>query len=335
MLAVKKQIQGKDFLFEIKVGPPRVTTSDWRYYPEEIKINGEVLDVVYGAQFVEHYIPNNKEKLPCLRFVGDAKKKLVKVIGITPKEDDVFLVLGDCREKWAEMKEVAIIEMAKLLEAEQKRIDSRYEDPQKLLDVCYHTSYKFSAGEYGKSTRGQILKAINESNKATSRLKEKLKDYAYSFDYGDYSSWTNYEISIGEFEGFIKEIMKQVLIEKEQAEIEYALDKMEVDKRRSKMDVQIIDKGKEHSGDGPTYYTHVEITDKETGEKLKFACRNIFDFGYVINPLYPIIEGISGGIEIDGYWDVADGAGRELTDVEKRMLKYLHEFPPISTEIRM
>lgn len=84
----------------------------------------------------------------------------------------------------------------------------------------------------------------------------------------------------------------------------------------------------------------VKLTDLETGESLKFNCRNVFDFGYVINPNYSIAPGIEGGLDSNGYWqDFDNNKGwyniRELTDFEKRCLNYLREFPPVYSGIRM
>jgi len=86
----------------------------------------------------------------------------------------------------------------------------------------------------------------------------------------------------------------------------------------------------------------VRMTDPETWESLEFICRNIFDFGYVINPNYSIAPGHdNGGLDGNGKWrdfDVAKGGWydvREMTDFEKRCLTYLRELPPIDKSIRM
>jgi hypothetical protein len=86
----------------------------------------------------------------------------------------------------------------------------------------------------------------------------------------------------------------------------------------------------------------VRLTDPITGESLKFNCRNIFDFGYVVNPNYPVAEGHEpGGFNHNGYWQDFDTkkcgwySVRELTPFEKRCIDYLTEFPPIYSGIRM
>jgi hypothetical protein len=109
--------------------------------------------------------------------------------------------------------------------------------------------------------------------------------------------------------------------------------------RKNEMQVKILKKGKIEGGDGTDYYANVEITDGV--ETLRFGCRNIFDFGYVINPLYSISEGLEpGGIQSGDYWQtIKDNEGwvnvRLLTEFEKKALKYLSEFSPIDTEIRL
>jgi len=86
----------------------------------------------------------------------------------------------------------------------------------------------------------------------------------------------------------------------------------------------------------------VRLTDPETGESLEFICRNIFDFGYVINPNYSIAPGHdNGGLDGNGKWrdfDVTKGGWydvREMTDFEKRCMTYLRELPPVCNKIRM
>lgn len=88
-------------------------------------------------------------------------------------------------------------------------------------------------------------------------------------------------------------------------------------------------------------YAKVKITDIITGESAVFICRNIFDFGYVINPDYSIARGMEpGGILSGNKWQTFDkNKGwydvREATEFELKAIKYLHDFPPISIGIRM
>lgn len=121
--------------------------------------------------------------------------------------------------------------------------------------------------------------------------------------------------------------------------------RQEMEREKKKMKVKIIKKGKVDGGDGPDYYAKVELTDLETGEKAVFHCRNIFDFGYVINPVYAIAEGLEpGGLSWEEnnkmYWQTfSSGKGwynvRELTAFEQKAIKYLNMFPPIAQGINM
>ena len=80
------------------------------------------------------------------------------------------------------------------------------------------------------------------------------------------------------------------------------------------------------------------MTDNVTGESLEFWCRNIFDFGYVINPNYEVVEGADGALATKDGWEIFEKgwrAAREMTEFEKKCVKYLSEFPPVSSGIRM
>lgn len=101
-------------------------------------------------------------------------------------------------------------------------------------------------------------------------------------------------------------------------------------------------------GEELTQAAIVMVRDSETGENLEFQCRNIFDFGYVVNPAYPVEPCTTpGGILVrneagEWHWDVyfLKGnpdrlPGRKATDFEVRAIEHLYAHPPISTEIRM
>lgn len=87
------------------------------------------------------------------------------------------------------------------------------------------------------------------------------------------------------------------------------------------------------------FYAVVRLT--KDGESLEFTCRNLFDVGYVVNPNYAVAEGLEeGGVTVDGKWrDFKSGEGwvevRELTDFEKHCIKYLNEFSPVETGVRL
>lgn len=108
------------------------------------------------------------------------------------------------------------------------------------------------------------------------------------------------------------------------------------EKRKNSLTVEILKKGRESDD----HFANVRITDPRTNESLKFRCRNIFDFGYVVNPDYEIMPGKEGGLASKGKWETFESEKgwypvRELTEFEKRCIDYLHEFSPIDKEIRM
>ena len=113
------------------------------------------------------------------------------------------------------------------------------------------------------------------------------------------------------------------------------------------MIVKVIKKGNTKS-EAIDPYVIVEVTDPKTEEKGVFKCRNIFDFGYAINPCYPVAPGLEpGGLprkekstgEI--YWEYFDITNRKwhtvrkLTEFEAKAYQYLKKFPPIFPGIRM
>lgn len=118
----------------------------------------------------------------------------------------------------------------------------------------------------------------------------------------------------------------------------------EKEARRASMKVEILEKGNFGKGEDSEVYANVEITDPATGESAKFACRNVFDVGYVINPLYAVSEGVKpGGVAVRGHWETFRDdenftgwiTARPLTPFEKKALDYLREFPPVYAGIRM
>ena len=91
------------------------------------------------------------------------------------------------------------------------------------------------------------------------------------------------------FELNLQTILKPVIkLNKEKEKIE-----QQREAERRTMKVEILSKGSH--GDP---YADVRITDPETGESAEFSCNNIFDFGYVVNPNYPLMDGMEiGGLQ--------------------------------------
>lgn len=113
---------------------------------------------------------------------------------------------------------------------------------------------------------------------------------------------------------------------------------------KATMIVKILRQNPGEEGEDPS--ADVEITDSETGETARFSCRNIFDFGYVVNPLYSVGHGLKpGGLakkNENGKWIWQDFESerswydvRPLTPFEVKALDYLRKFSPVPTGIRM
>ncbi len=69
----------------------------------------------------------------------------------------------------------------------------------------------------------------------------------------------------------------------------------------------------------------------QSGDKIKFQDRNVFDFGRVINPEYEITPGIRGGLRRGDNWQTFDKEKgwinvRQLTEAEKEAYAYVLEF---------
>ena len=124
------------------------------------------------------------------------------------------------------------------------------------------------------------------------------------------------------------------------------MQKQKLEEERKTMQIEIIKQGYAE-GEEKNPYAIVEVTDMITGEKAQFQCRNIFDFGYTINPNYSVAEGLEiGGLVITDketnkkYWQMFEsGKGwynvRELTEFESKAINYLNKFPPVYSGIRM
>ncbi|BCV23261.1 hypothetical protein [Gelria sp. Kuro-4] len=110
------------------------------------------------------------------------------------------------------------------------------------------------------------------------------------------------------------------------------------------MKVEVLKRYTVDGGDGRDIVAIVVVS-WEDGESLQFACRNIFDFGYVINPKYKVAPGLEeGGMcrehnEEKWWWYFDCERGwypvRPLTEHEKEALQYLYEHPPVYAGIRM
>lgn len=127
---------------------------------------------------------------------------------------------------------------------------------------------------------------------------------------------------------------------KARKETERAKAETERKARFADLECTVIERGATR-GERTDPYVLVAVRHRETGEILRFNCRNIFDFGYVVNPAYGTEPGGEpGGVATTDesgqwYWSGSKGHGRLLTAFERHALDYLHEFPPISKHVRM
>jgi len=339
----EKKTGDKEFAFEVKVLDVKATDKGYWYTVEEIVINGEKIEKEQNRYTEDRYYKatlgmrrvSRDEKKFCIEVKGDTKKKICKILGLKIREDTLNIVIDEFRDVWTKMEAEGENLMKKLAAEKQTQIDAEYEDDNTEIQVHNHSSYGFGSYGYGKSTRG---KKYIEMTKSIRGLGEALEEYLDHSDWGDYSVSRYYKLTIKKFEEIVSELAEKARIENEQREKAEAIQQKEIDARRAAMKVEILKEGRVDGGDGPDFYAEVEITDLASGETKRFNCRNLFDVGYVINPMYPVTKGAKGGIEMNGYWDTSVGDERKrikITEVEKRMLEYLYEFSPIDTGIRM
>jgi len=117
--------------------------------------------------------------------------------------------------------------------------------------------------------------------------------------------------------------------------------KQALEEEKKTMVVEIIKQGYTQ-GEEKDPYAKVKITNPITNESAQFMCRNIFDFGYVVNPDFPIVKGMEPGgmLNKENYWETFESEKgwypiRKATEFEIKAVKYLHKFPPIYLGIRM
>lgn len=171
----------------------------------------------------------------------------------------------------------------------------------------------------------RITKASNLPNGFDFEYNKKIQDLLYYTS----DTVTGFKIKLSDLLREVRETESKRK-EREKATLEF----------EATMRVEILKRGISDDEDRDSY-AEVKITDVKTGEQAEFTCRNIFDFGYVVNPAYSIAEGYDpGGFEDKGFWMHNQGGKgfskiRELTDFEKKALKYLETFSPISADLRM
>ena len=104
--------------------------------------------------------------------------------------------------------------------------------------------------------------------------------------------------------------------------------KAERAERRAMMSIEVLEISRKAGGEcGPDPYAKVRVIDPQTGERGIYWCRNIFDFGHLVNR-----DG--GGVLGPDGWELR-GEVIPASDFDRRAVSYLREFSPIGTEIRM
>lgn len=156
------------------------------------------------------------------------------------------------------------------------------------------------------------IKVLKESD--VNKLNIEVKD----FYWGDYTNETTYEVTINQLKEIIdisKNRLKEEKNRKDLAKLEKEKEEEQIKKDNYfyELESKVIETLETTSED---FGVKVEIKDKNTDEKRVYFCRNIFDFGYVVN------------LEKGGFASEGDS-------FDKKASKFLNAFPPISKSIRM
>lgn len=157
----------------------------------------------------------------------------------------------------------------------------------------------------------------------------------------------------------LKEIKTDMTLYQKTEKLINAEEKAEQEQALKEFEVKILKRSTKAGGEGGADpFALVRITDPKTHESAKFNCRNLFDFGYVINPemggmASNVERFIAGNLDTEeekqahrkehptttGWgWnrDFLDGENWiEMTDFEIRAITYLSRFSPIATGLRM
>jgi len=188
-----------------------------------------------------------------------------------------------------------VIEELKLKQAEIWKEEAENLILPGTLELKYHSFDKWSI------LNSEIPHYLIQFHSVLSNLNElNHRDFTpTSSDYDDYNSWDFYTISYADV---VENIRKNLDIkEAEQIRINHRIEiskKVEDDKKAELYkNVANVEKSKVRTSpgsDGDDYEQDITITMK-SGKSYKFKARNIFDFGYVLNPTF--IEG--GGMLMD------------------------------------
>lgn len=292
-------------------------------------------DLVYFLQFNgDTLLRAKKEELfkgvPFRDVKSKAVAELNRLFGITDKkkycngmrmasEEEIKIV----NDMYSEM-EILIKEKKIDIKNQTENFINNLTDDS-LIGLKFTTSDKTAFIYFKDAVSEEIIKEVRRDLSYKYEI-EKIKEDDFKkadikikdFYWGDYTNETTYEVTINQLKEIIKISKDRIKNEEENKKIA----KVEKDKKEEQIKkdnyfyeleskvVETLETTNEDFG------VKVEIKDKNTDEKRTYICRNIFDFGYVVN-----LE--KGGFAKDG----------DLFD--KKADKFLNTFPPISTSIRM
>lgn len=205
--------------------------------------------------------------------------------------------------------------------------------PKEIQSNWYHildtAVKKYTQGELFFLNGCDFLrKQLNLSPCTAEGMRKEATDFKFAGDEDNYRDFR--EGVIVEFKMKLSDLISLEFIHKKIEE------KRMSEEARKAMDVVVLRKYRQEDD----VVAVVSIKDASTKEELEFICKNIFDFGYVINPNYSLTETVSNAALINNQWQtVTEGTGwntvRDLTSFEKKCIEYLTKYPPISNEIRM
>lgn len=188
MKEIRFSKQGIEFVFRNFKWEQRVNTNsslvaEWKVIG--IKENNKNEGFYYNAEYL------NQENAFRIEF----KLKGKKIGGVRLPED---IKINEIIE---EAKVIALKEATE----KQKVIDSKYNDTT-IIDISYHTTYKFMLGEYKESTRGKKINDILSNKKIATKVEKEIEKYQTDCDMGDYSITTSFRISVIDFENIVNEV---------------------------------------------------------------------------------------------------------------------------------
>lgn len=193
----------------------------------------------------------------------------------------------------------------------KKEIGNIYDEFFRLI---MNGEIEIKIGTVGCEYPTKVLAINDDNNNFRGIRKWTIFYYWMENKYKIYDScWTN-EFEIG------KKVTKEVIEKINKIRKEKEEQKENNNKAKEESGYKVIKTWREHDHDENAF---VEFTKYD----LRFYCRNIFDFGFVVNSE-------NGGVYFSDYFE-KNGEKRKLTDEEKKCLEIINKFPPISTEIRM